>query len=82
MGNASFYSYGDIGDGQFGSSAFQHYDHKEGGTVTHNDFQNTVNRSAGGGSGGNGGMGPKQSTGQQSYATPYKYTLYTPRCIE
>jgi len=78
MGNASFYSYGDIGGGEFGSSSFTHYDYKEGTNVTHNDFENTVSRNASGGYGGNGGMGAKQSTGQQSYATPYKYTLYTP----
>ena len=61
------------------SGDFTHFFyHKVGGSVVHNDFQNTASRSANGGFGGTGGMGPKQSTGQQSYATPYKYSLYTP----
>ena len=78
MGHSCIYSYGDIGGGEFGSSSFTHYDHKESTNVTHNDFEATRARTSSGGYGANGGIGPKQSTLQQSYATPYKYEIRTP----
>ena len=78
MGNACHYSYGSGTDGDFTSSSFTHYDHKVGGNVTHLDFEATRARTASGGYGGTGGIGPKQSTLQQSFATPYKYEIITP----
>ena len=78
MGNACHSSYGDQTDGEFGSGSFTHYDHKVGSNVTHNDFTATRGRDASGGDGHTGGIGPKQSTLQQSFATPYKYEIITP----
>ena len=78
MGNSCIYSYGNESNGEFGSTSFTHYDYKVGGNVVHNDAEATRARNASGGDGGTGGIGPKQSTLQQSYATPYKYEIITP----